>query len=141
MLSFSNSEVEDKFNTYPAHVRERMFEFRSLVFAVASNHKDVGKIEECLKWGEPSYKTKNGSTLRMDWKDRNPDHFALYFSCSTTLVETFKKVFNTGLTFEGKRAVLLKLNEPIPTDKIASYIEKALTYKLIKDLPYLGYTI
>lgn len=48
----------------------------------------AGEIEETLKWGEPADMTKNGagSTIRLDWKPKHPDHYALYFNCKTTPV-------------------------------------------------------
>lgn len=91
MIGFNNQDVEKVFMTYPESVRERMLELRDLVYSIAKE-KEIGKIEETLKWGEPSYIAKNGSTLRMDWKERNPNQYALYFSCSTSLVETFRIV-------------------------------------------------
>ncbi len=46
---------------------------RHLVLETASETEGVNKLEETLKWGEPSYLTKNGSTIRMDWKKSKPD--------------------------------------------------------------------
>lgn len=137
MIAFNNQDVEKVFMAYPESVRERMLELRDLVYSIAKE-KEIGKIEETLKWGEPSYIAKNGSTLRMDWKERNPNQYALYFSCSTSLVETFRIVFKENLRYEGKRAVVFDLNAPLPKTLIAVCIEKALTYKLVKDLPLLG---
>lgn len=52
---------------------------RALLFEIAAATDGVGEIEETPKWGEPAYVTKNksGSTVRMDWKQKAPDHYAL----------------------------------------------------------------
>ncbi len=139
MLSFSDPKVEAVFNNYPVEVRERLLELRNLVFEVANSIEEVGKVEECLKWGEPSYITKIGSTVRMDWKARDPEQYALYFSCSTSLVQTFKTVFKDHLHFEGNRAIVFHLNEPLPKAQIQRCIQKGLTYKKVKHLPLLGF--
>ena len=42
---------------------------RQLIFDVAAKTKDVGQLEETLKWGEPAYLTsesKSGSLIRID---------------------------------------------------------------------------
>ncbi len=67
-----------------------------MIFDVAASTEGVGAIEETLKWGEPAYLTtasKSGSTIRMDWKGKKPNQFAMYFNCKTTLVETFRTMF------------------------------------------------
>ena len=68
--------------------------------------EDVNALEETLKWGEPSYLTKGGITLRMDWKDRALDRYEMYFNCNTSLVDTFKEVYGDVFTFEGNRAIV-----------------------------------
>ncbi len=44
-----------------------ILQLREIVFSVAEEF-DLGEIEETLKWRELSYKSKNGSPVRMDWK-------------------------------------------------------------------------
>ncbi|MFK7954336.1 MAG: DUF1801 domain-containing protein, partial [Ekhidna sp.] len=98
----------------------------------------VSKLVETTKWGEPSYVCKNGSTIRMDWKEKNPEKYGLYFICSTELVSTFKIILGDELDFEGNRAVMLDLCEPIPEKALQKCISLALNYHKIKHLPLLG---
>jgi hypothetical protein len=56
-------EVELVFNNYPDLVRSKMFALRKLVIETAKEIDGITKLEETLKWGEPSYLTKNGVTL------------------------------------------------------------------------------
>ncbi|WP_407481531.1 hypothetical protein [Elizabethkingia meningoseptica] len=81
----TNTEVNDKFKNYPESVREKMQFLRQLVIETAEETNGVEALEETLKWGEPSFVTKNGSTLRMDWKERAPGQYAMYFQCSSCL--------------------------------------------------------
>ena len=106
--------VESKFDSYPTEAKNQMKHLRSLILEVAEESASTSKLEETLKWGEPSYVTKHGSTIRIDWKARAPEQYAMYFNCNTSLVETFKMSFGT------------------------IFIHLALNYHLVKDKPFLG---
>jgi len=130
MTPFLYPEVEAKFAAYPLAARKRLLELRELVFAVAERTAGVGELDEALKWGEPAYLTRNGagSTIRMDWKPKHPDQYALYFNCQTTLVGTFRTMFPSDFVFEGNRALVLPVAAAAPQDVLALCIEAALTY-------------
>lgn len=132
-----NKEVETIFKNYPGIVRDKMLHLRKLVFETAAE-ENITAIEETLKWGEPSYLAKGGSTLRMDWKASKPDQYALYFNCKTSLVDTFKELYKDEFKYEGNRAIVFDLNKPIPLDEIKYCILLALTYHSRKHLPLLG---
>jgi len=138
MELISNPKVKDVFDNYPKAVQARMLHLRALVLSVASEMDGLEKLEETLKWGEPSYLSKHGSTVRMDWKEKNPDQFALYFKCTSRLVPTFKTLYQNKFTFEGDRAIVFKLNDKIPEAALKHCIAMALTYHKIKHLPLLG---
>ena len=72
-------KVDVVFASYPNIVRDKMQFLRDLVIETAEEADDVINLEETLKWGEPSFVTKNGSTLRIDWKEKTPDQYAMYF--------------------------------------------------------------
>jgi hypothetical protein len=95
-------------------------------------------LEETLKWGEPSFLTKNGSTIRIDWKKNKPEQYAMYFNCSSRLVPTFKLVFKDLFTFEGDRAIIFQMGDTIPQEELKTCISTALTYHKVKQLPLLG---
>ena len=100
--------------------------------------KRITEIEETLKWGEPSYLAKNGSTLRMDWKSKTPQQYALYFKCTSRLVETFKKVFKNNFNFEGNRAIVFQMDDAISKAELKACIKATLTYHKVKHLPTMG---
>lgn len=131
MKPFIDSAVEAHFNAYPAHVHKKMLVLRDLLFKVAAETAGVGEIQETLKWGEPAYvtaATKSGSTIRMDWKSKQPEQLALYFNCHTTLVDTFRTIFQNDFNFEGNRAIVFDVTEDFPMDALAFCIGAALTY-------------
>lgn len=81
MSPFKNPAVEAKFESYPPVVRRRLLALRELVFRTARAHPEADEIDETLKWGEPAYVTTNGagSTVRIDWKAKNPGRYAMCF--------------------------------------------------------------
>ncbi len=134
----SDVSVEKKFDSYPVTVRPKMEALRALVLEVATGIPDLGPLEETLKWGEPSYLTKKGSTLRMDWKAKAPEQYALYFKCTSKLVPTFRAVYGDSLNYEKNRAIIFGLKERIPKGKIKKCIKAALTYHTVKNEELLG---
>ena len=134
----TNPEVEAVFRDYPDFVRDKMQRLRELVVETAEETAGISNLEETLKWGEPSFVTKIGSTLRMDWKPKTPNQYALYFQCTSRLVDTFRMVFDHKFQYEGKRAIVFQLNQEIPVEEIKECIKTALTYHKVKQLPLLG---
>ncbi|PVW16189.1 DUF1801 domain-containing protein [Marixanthomonas spongiae] len=134
----TNPKVAEKFENYPDFVRDKMQNLRELVIETAEEMQDIAVLEETLKWGEPSFVTKNGSTLRMDWKEKTPDQYAMYFQCTSRLVDTFRLVFDHKFQFEGKRAIIFQLNQKIPELELKECIKASLRYHNVKDQITLG---
>ena len=131
MQPFQNAAVAQVFDSYPAPVRRQLMALRKLIFDTAANTQGVGMLEETLKWGEPAYLTtqsKSGSTVRIAWKAARPLHYAVYFNCRTTLVETFKTLFPNDFEFEGNRAIIFEVDGRMPKRELAWCIGAALTY-------------
>ena len=131
-------EVELVFNNYPGSVRKKIVNLRRLIIDAASEIEEITNIEETLKWGEPSYLVKNGSTIRIDWKKKKPDQYAIYFKCTSKLVPTFKMVYNDTFKYEGNRAIVFHINDEIPEAELKKCIAAGLTYHRVKHLPRLG---
>jgi len=138
MLKFINKDVEKVINNYPQAIHEKIMLLRKLVIETALETESVASLEETLKWGEPSYITKGGSTIRIGWKESNPVQYAMYFNCNTRLVDTFKERYKDTFKYEGNRAILFDINDTIPINALKHCILLALTYHRIKKLPMLG---
>lgn len=130
--------VNEVFENYPITVKGKMQFLRELVIETAKETEGVEVLEECLKWGEPSFVTKNGSTLRIDWKVKTPEQYAMYFQCSSRLVSTFKTVFKQTFQYEGNRAIIFQLNQEIPEMELKECIKATLSYHKVKHLITLG---
>lgn len=131
-------KVDKVFATYPENVRGKMQFLRELVIETARETDDLEALEETLKWGEPGFVTKTGSTLRMDWKAKTPNQYAMYFQCTSRLVETFRLVFNNKFQYEGNRAIVFQLDDKVPADELKKCIRASLTYHKVKHLLTLG---
>lgn len=134
----TNPKVNDLFANYPDAVRGKLQFLRELVVETAAETAGIDELEETLKWGEPSFVTKNGSTLRMDWKAKAPEQYAMYFQCSSRLVDTFRMVFGHRFEFEGNRAIVFQLNQEVPVLELKECIRAALNYHKVKHLMTLG---
>jgi len=135
----TDPRVPEKFKSYTPKVRKKLKKLRQLIIDEAKALPDITALEETLKWGEPSYLVKGGSTIRLDWKAKTPDTYQLYFKCTSKLVSTFKEVHGDTFEYEKTRALVFDLvSESIPEDEIRSCIGTALRYHKVKEDPFLN---
>jgi hypothetical protein len=129
----ADSAVEAVFNAYPRPVKAKLVALRRLIFDTARRTEGVGRLQETLKWGQPSYlttETKSGSTIRIDRVKSAANQYAVYFHCQTDLVETFRELYPTQLRYGGNRSILLNAKEDIPGPELRHCVALALTYHL-----------
>jgi len=127
--------VQQVYDGYEGVVGERLRELRTIVLDVAAQTNGVGEVEECLKWGQPSFVTKrlkSGSTVRIDAIKDEPNHVAMYFICTTTLVDDFRVMYPDTFDYRGNRALVFDVNEAFPDNELRHCIAMALTYNLKK---------
>jgi Domain of unknown function (DU1801) len=128
--TFADPRVAAVFDRYPDRLRQKLLFLRELIFDTASTIEGVGKLEETLRWGEPSYLTPesgSGSTLRI--KTRGvPGQYAMYFHCQTNLIEMFRERYPDRFRFEKNRAIIFQEGEAVPVAALRHCITLALTY-------------
>jgi len=134
----TSPEFEARLANYPDSAKNKMLYLRELIIETAEETPEITEIEETLKWGEPSFLTKHGSTLRMDWKEKTPEQYALYFKCTSRLVETFKTVYGDQFEYEKNRAIIFQLNNPVPSKQLKKCIKATLLYHKVKNDMTLG---
>lgn len=138
MIQFQSTEVRDAFERMPRHIREQLLSLRALIFQVGLQAESTAEITEALRWGEPSYLTKSGSTIRLGWKSTAKDEYMMLFNCNSRLVATFKRIYPEAFEFRSNRAIVFKSGERIPTKALEHCIALALNYHRVKHLPLLG---
>lgn len=119
-------------------MRQHLLDLRQLVFDVSDSNTAIGELVETLKWGEPGYLAKGGSTIRLGVPKSQATLYAMYFNCNSRLVESFREVYPTEFTYEGNRALVFEVDRPIETDALKHCIEVALRYHRVKHRPLLG---
>ncbi|WP_235297921.1 DUF1801 domain-containing protein [Portibacter marinus] len=134
----SDPGVKEKFQGYPEKVKPRMETLRNLILETAFENERIDHVLETLKWGEPSYLVKKGTTIRIDWKDKYPDQLGMFFQCTSKIIPTVKKVYGNTFKYDGSRAILLDLEKEIPRVELKECVALALDYHLLKDKPLMG---
>ena len=117
--------VDAAFRAYPVSLRAKLERLRAIVLATAAKMDGVA-VEETLRWGQPAFVSKGGSTIRID--GTKDGRAALYFICHTDLVATFRELY-PALRYDGNRAILLGPREPVPEDALRHCISLALSYR------------
>lgn len=133
MTPFKNTAVEDFYNAYAPKQKQALMVLRELVYEVANENDTIGEIEEALKWGQPSFLTKTGSTIRID-KIKDSENISprivMYFICTTHLVDRFCEIYPDTFNYQGGRAIHFEIGKPFDIDALKHCIAMALTNKL-----------
>ncbi|MFV2053898.1 DUF1801 domain-containing protein [Aliiroseovarius sp. YM-037] len=131
LQDIANPAIATTFARAPEPARAGMLALRGLILNVAADLPEAGRVEETLRWGQPSYitpDTKAGSTIRLGLPKAGG--FALYVHCQTTLLSDFRALFGDDFRYEGNRAVLFDTPDDIKPDLLSHLIRNALTYHL-----------
>ena len=127
---FQNINVENTFNAYPKIIKQKLLFLREVIFQIADEFDEIGKLEETLKWESPSYLThspKSGTTIRLSRVGACNDKCAISVHCQTSLVSEFKEIY-PELEYDGNRSLIVNVNNEFPIEKIRHFIYSALTY-------------
>jgi hypothetical protein len=130
MMDFLNPEISQKFDAFQLQTKQALLTIRQFIFEIAKNSEEIGQVEECLKWGEPSYVThspRSGTTLRLCQSKNTPSQYGLFVHCQTSMIEDFRIAY-PELNYDKNRGVVFDSGEPMPTDLIKQFIYMALTY-------------
>ncbi|NSY38728.1 DUF1801 domain-containing protein [Leisingera sp. ANG59] len=129
--AFVTPEVEAGFAVSDPLAREGLLRLRQLIFDTAAETPEAGRVEEVLRWGQPSYimpETKAGSTIRLGVP--KGARFALFVHCQSRLIPEFAAAFPAWDRFEGTRAVLFDDPQQVEPLRHGWLIKRALTYKI-----------
>ena len=108
--------------------RDRLQKLRALIHGAADACDEVSGLEECLKWGQPSFVPRPkgvGSTVRIDARG---DGVSVYFICTTGLVEQFRELYPETFDFVGNREIHFSPEDDVPEAELGHCVALALTY-------------
>lgn len=126
--AFQSEAVAKRFAAYSDTIRDRLLALRSLILETAADTDGVGPIEETLKWNEPAYIAKTGTTIRISTHKKSNANYALYVHCQTDLLDRYRALYSDQLHFDGNRAILFTDDEALPTEALRHCITMALLY-------------
>ena len=127
---FQDPSVEEAFQAFPEEERKGLLILRELIFDCAAQIPETGGVQECLKWGQPSYlprAKKVGTTIRLG--QPKTGGFAIYTHCQTRVISDFQDQFPDEFVIEGNRAIHFNSNI-IESAKLEFLIRNALSYHL-----------
>lgn len=130
-VPFHTPDVAARYRSFPDVLQRPLRELRQRIFVVAAATPAIGALAETLKWNEPAYhpvKPRIGTTIRLGPLRNEPEAYALFVHCQTSLAGTFRQLYPDLLRVDGERALVFRLGEPVPTEALDHCIALALTY-------------
>ncbi|WP_425044817.1 DUF1801 domain-containing protein [Primorskyibacter sp. S87] len=124
MIPYSSQQVAEVFESSPAGARAGMLRLRQLILDTAEELSE--QVEETLRWGQPAYIAKKGSTLRVGTSKHAA--FALFVHCQSRLIDDLRATFPGADRLEGNRAVLFDDPTEIDPERHGWLVARALTY-------------
>ncbi|UWQ24848.1 DUF1801 domain-containing protein [Leisingera aquaemixtae] len=128
---FASPDIEAAFDVPDGQARAGLLALRRLIFDTAAQTPEAGRIEEVLRWGQPSYltpETGTGSTIRLGIP--KGARFALFVHCQSRLIPEFAAAFPAWDRFEGTRAVLFNHPREVEPVRHGWLVKRALTYRI-----------
>ncbi|MEM7170712.1 MAG: DUF1801 domain-containing protein [Pseudomonadota bacterium] len=132
---FQEGAVKAAFEGIEDDIRAPLLNLRELIFTVADQMDEIGRLVETLKWGQPAYlpeKPNVGTTIRLGKATGREDACALFFHCQTRLIEDFRAIHADHMDFQGNRAIVFSATRPPDEQAVKDCIRAALTYHLKK---------
>jgi hypothetical protein len=137
MKRSSDMRVAAIFDAYPPILRKRLAALRALVLETAEQTEGVGRLTETVKWGQPSYLTEetgSGTTVRID-RLKADAGYAIFFHCQSGLVDEFRQLYPDTFRFQGDRAIVFDVAQPLPSRELGHCIALAFTHHARKRGP------
>ncbi len=114
----------------PNDARETLLSIRALIYDIGAA-LPVGRIEETLKWGQPSYATpdtKAATPIRLGVAKSGVP--AIFTHCQSTVMSDFQAICGPDFIFDGNRALHLPPDNMPDLNALTPLIRAALTYRL-----------
>lgn len=101
---------------------------RRMIYEVAASDPKIGPVQETVKWGQPAYLARKGTTLRLG--QPKGGGFGLYVHCQSRVIPEFRDLFPDHDRFDGTRGVVFRAADEICSERHGWLIHRALGYHL-----------
>jgi len=115
---------------YPEATRDTLLELRALIHRVAARTEGVDAVEETLRWGQPAFICRSGTTVRLAEARGGSGAVGVYTSCQTPLVADFAREHGELFEYDAGRGIHIPAGERMREAEIGDFLSAALTYKL-----------
>lgn len=112
--------VKAAFDALPAAPRAVLLHVREMIVT-----RDIA-VEEALRWGQPAYLTKKGTTIRLGVTKAG--HPSVFTHCQSSVMSDVQAVAAEGVIWDGNRGVSWPVDAPFPEPILQLLINRALTY-------------
>ena len=122
--------VQAAYDAMPSASRDTLLAVRAMIYDLAAD-LPVGRIEETLKWGQPSYATpdtKAATPIRLGVTKTGTA--AIFTHCQSSVMADFQAICSPDLIFDGNRALHLPADAMPPLKNLTPLLHAALTYRL-----------
>ena len=112
-------------------MRDALLDLREAVLVSADQALGAGAVTETLKWKQPAYlpvRPNTGTTVRLDARRDDAEAYSLYFHCQSRLADAFRDRYAGVFRYEGDRAFIFRLGEPVPWAELGHCVGVALTW-------------
>ncbi|MEY1557658.1 DUF1801 domain-containing protein [Yoonia sp. R2331] len=113
-------EVKAAFDAFPDAPRVVLLQVRAMILA-----SDVA-VEEALRWGQPAYLSKKGTTIRLGLTKAGLP--SVFTHCQSSVMGDVQAVAGEGLIWDGNRGVSWPVEADVPEAVLSLLIHRALTY-------------
>lgn len=125
---FACDRIAAAFDLPDARARAGLLALRDLILETAKTLPDIGPVEEALRWGQPSYISREGTPLRLGVP--KSARFGLFVHCQSRVIPNYLERYPAWDRIEGTRAVLFDRPDQIEPLRHGWLIRHALTYKV-----------
>lgn len=115
---------------WPDAAQARLWACRALFHQIAQDAK-VGRLDETLKWGQPSWRPvapRTGSTLRAGWHSDRAQMLSLFVDCKTDLAARMRDFYPHLPLNDGRRHLAVAIEGPLPQQALSHLAEMTFTY-------------
>lgn len=138
LLLHDDPAVISYMQSLPPAAQDHLLALRAIILETAEDMPEVSELQEASKWRQPSYSSTLGTTIRIDWKAKAPQQYALYCSCQSLVIPSCRLVYPALFTYEGNRAIVFDVGAELPLPELQYIIRAALLYHRVKRIPRLG---
>ncbi len=132
-----DKSFDEAWNRIPKELLGLADQIKDLIFSCAQELQ-LGSLILTTKWGEASFVSKKGVTIRIAAYKHQENTLGIFFPCSSTMIHTCRDLFPAEFDYEKNRAILISAKNKTNQQALKLLLRSALEYHNVKQAPHLG---